>query len=351
MSLPPVLIGMVDYSKLYLLIKKVLTETRIGVEITADTTGLAKDSTLQSILSRLDVNLSTRASEATLSGIKAQTDKLTFDSNGNLLIGIAADTVGIAKDSTVAAIRDRLPSSLTSNGNFKIAILEDAVGIAKDSTVAAIRDRLPSSLTSNGNFRIAVVEDALGLARDSTVAAIRDRLPSSLTTNGNFKIAILEDAVGLAKDSTAQSILGQLDIKLSTLRSSLQPWRGTVTHDVSAATVDAGGSTSITKTGLNGWSALAVIVKASFDANATQGVRVYWLYSPDGTNYDSPEEAEIDGNYRDIGYDISGNFVAAGQTRQATIIVPLLAPNVKILVENRDSSYSVTVDVWTLPLR
>ncbi|MEM1523125.1 MAG: hypothetical protein QXU69_08865, partial [Thermofilaceae archaeon] len=232
----------------------------------------ASESTLSSILGRLDVALSTRASESTLAAVRdrlpsslttagnlrtaimedavglardstlaAVRDRLpsSLTTAGNLRTAIVEDAVGIARDSTVssilnrldvnlstrasestlAAIRDRLPSSLTTAGNLKTAIMEDAVGLAKSSDVAAVRDRLPSSLTTAGNFKAAVVEDGVGLARDSTLAAIRDRLPSSLTTAGNLKVAILEDAVGVAKESTLSSILGRLDVALSTRAS------------------------------------------------------------------------------------------------------------------------------------
>ncbi|MEM1631882.1 MAG: hypothetical protein QXX83_07100 [Thermofilum sp.] len=232
----------------------------------------ASESTLSSILGRLDVALSTRASESTLAAVRdrlpsslttagnlrtaimedavglardstlaAVRDRLpsSLTSAGNLRTAIVEDAVGLARDSTVssilnrldvnlstrasestlAAVRDRLPSSLTTAGNFRAAVVEDAVGLARDSTVAAVRDRLPSSLTTAGNFRVAVAEDAVGLARDSTLAAVRDRLPSSLTTAGNLKVAILEDAVGVAKESTLSSILGRLDVALSTRAS------------------------------------------------------------------------------------------------------------------------------------
>ena len=88
------------------------------------------------------------------------------------------------------AIRDRLPASLTATGNLKIAILEDTVGIAKDSTLSsilskldvnlstrasestlvAVRDRLPISLTTSGNFKVAILEDSVGLAKSSDLA-------------------------------------------------------------------------------------------------------------------------------------------------------------------------------------
>lgn len=62
-------VGVVDYSR----IKKMIEETllplteagNISVSISEDGVGLAKDSTLQSVLSKLDVSLSTRASEST----------------------------------------------------------------------------------------------------------------------------------------------------------------------------------------------------------------------------------------------------------------------------------------------
>ncbi|MEM1523076.1 MAG: hypothetical protein QXU69_08615 [Thermofilaceae archaeon] len=54
--------------------------------VVEDGVGLAKESTLSSILGRLDVALSTRASESTLGGIKAQTDKLTFDASNRLYV-------------------------------------------------------------------------------------------------------------------------------------------------------------------------------------------------------------------------------------------------------------------------
>ena len=89
---------------------------------------------------------------------------------------------------------------------------------------------------------------------------------------------------------------------------------------------------------------MLVIVKATYDANATAGVRVRWLYSPDGTNYDSPEDAENQGNYKDLTF-------AAGATRQRTVLIPILTDNIRVQIVNLDSSYSVSVDVWSLKLR
>ena len=125
---------------------------------------------------------------------------------------------------------------------------------------------------------------------------------------------------------------------------SLKPTRTSPTQDLSAYTIDAGGVAEITKSGLNGYSAIIVTVKATYDANATAGVRVRWLYSPDGSNYDSVEDAEDQGNYEDLTF-------SAGATRQRTVLIPILCDNVKIQIVNLDTSYAVTVDAWTLLMR
>jgi len=232
-------------------------------------------------LQNLDISLSTRASESTLAAIKSKTDNL------DVLLSTRAS------EGTLAAVRDRLPSSLTTAGNLKTAILEDAVGLAKESTLSAIKNALASVGTDK--FRTSVVDalpespfnltkvagtaltgrdwssdfaklqnldvllstrasegtlaaiksktdnidvllstrasestlsaiksktDNLDVllstrASESTLSAIRDRLPSSLTTAGNLKTAILEDTVGLAKESTLQAIRDRLPTTLT----------------------------------------------------------------------------------------------------------------------------------------
>ena len=82
-----------------------------------------------------------------------------------------------------------------------------------------------------------------------------------------------------------------------------------------------------------------VTVSATYDSSATSGVRIRWLYSPDNSLYDSPEDAEDEGNYKDLTF-------SAGETRTRTIIIPYLQPYVKVQIVNLDSSYSVTVDCY-----
>ena len=135
-----------------------------------------------------------------------------------------------------------------------------------------------------------------------------------------------------------------LDREVLRLSENLEPKRTAPIQDLSAVSIAGSGVQNIDKSGLNGYSALLVIVKATYDANATAGVRVRWLYSPDGTNYDSPEDAEDQGNYEDLTF-------SAGATRQRTVLIPVLTDNIRVQIVNLDSNYAVSIDVWSLKLR
>ena len=91
-------------------------------------------------------------------------------------------------------------------------------------------------------------------------------------------------------------------------------------------------------------SALLITAKASYNVNASAGVRIRWLYSQDGASFDSPEDAEEAGNYGDLTF-------AAGSTRQGTTLIPLFTPYVKVQVVNKDADHPVTVTVWKTMLR
>jgi len=89
----------------------------------------------------------------------------------------------------------------------------------------------------------------------------------------------------------------------------------------------------------NEYSAVIVTVRATYDAGATAGVRVRWLYSPDGSNFDSVEDAEDAGYYKDLTF-------AAGATRQRTVLISLIQKYTKVQIVNLDASKAVVVDVW-----
>jgi len=139
-----------------------------------------------------------------------------------------------------------------------------------------------------------------------------------------------------------EDILGPVDY--SKISSKLGPERSNPEKAIDAQTISAGSTQDINLSSLEGYSAAVVIVKATYNASATSGVRVRWLYSPDGTNYDSEADAEARSQYYDMSF-------AAGTTRQATVLIPIFAPYIKVQIVNLDSSYSVEVTVWKLLLR
>ena len=112
---------------------------------------------------------------------------------------------------------------------------------------------------------------------------------------------------------------------------------------LSAQTIDAASLSEFTIRG-EGYSAVVVTVRATYDASATSGVRVRWLYSPDNTNFDSPEDVEDAGNYTDLTF-------SAGATRQRTVLIPLLQKYTKVQIVNQDADYAVTVSVWKVLIR
>ena len=115
-------------------------------------------------------------------------------------------------------------------------------------------------------------------------------------------------------------------------------------QELSQYTIDPGGTVEIVKSNLETYSAIIVTVRATYYPNATAGVRVRWLYSQDGQNFDSVEDAEAQGNHENLTF-------KANKTRQRTILIPILTPYVKIQIINLDKKRPVTVDVWTLLMR
>ena len=112
---------------------------------------------------------------------------------------------------------------------------------------------------------------------------------------------------------------------------------------LSAQTIDAASLSEFVVRG-EGYSAVVVTVRATYDASATSGVRVRWLYSPDNTNFDSSADAEDVGNYSDLTF-------SAGATRQRTVLIPLLQKYTKVQIVNQDASYAVKVSAWKVLIR
>jgi hypothetical protein len=128
------------------------------------------------------------------------------------------------------------------------------------------------------------------------------------------------------------------------VEEAVAPSRTTPTQVYNAQTISPSSSVEFTVNDGEGYSALIVTVKATYNASATSGLRVRWLYSPDGTTYDSEEDAENQGNYEDLTF-------SAGNSRVRTITVPLFQPYVKVQIVNQDATYSTTVDAWKTLIR
>jgi len=128
------------------------------------------------------------------------------------------------------------------------------------------------------------------------------------------------------------------------LLSGLQPARSEPEHVLESEAIPAGGKSEFVVSDANGFSAVVLAVKAVYDASATAGVRIRWLYSPNGSDYDSEDAAEAEGQYNDMAF-------SAGATKVETMLIPIFQPYVKVQVVNLDTSYPVTVDVWKTLLR
>jgi len=193
----------------------------------------------------------------------------------------------------------------------------------------------PAYDSTNDWKKVSVENDNVGLAKATDVSADQPRHITNAydSTNDMFKV----DAQQVANPPN-------LDIPISAMKDALKPARATPVQQLNSQSIDAGKTAEFTVSDTDGYSAVAVTVKATYDASATAGVMAKWLYSPDGTNYDSPEDAEAEDNYEELS-------IAAGETRQRTILVPLFTPYVKIQVVNLDNNAAVTVDAWTTMVR
>jgi hypothetical protein len=104
-------------------------------------------------------------------------------------------------------------------------------------------------------------------------------------------------------------------------------------------TVAAGGSVDVDVATDGLYSGMLVTCRAKYDPAATAGVRVRCLYGFDGVNFDTPEDADAEGNYFEPSF-------SAGATRQRSVIFPLLTPYVRIRVTNLDTARPVTISLW-----
>jgi len=242
---------------------------------------------LKDVLSNiLDTPVSTRASEATLQSVLSQLDI------------------------TLVELRDAITAAPPNN-----------------KTLADLYERLDSIRSQ--------IDTAISTrASEETLASVLGQLDLTLTE--------LRDAIRGTGDKT----LTDLDTSILNLLNALKPTRTLPIKEISSQTITGGNYAEFTvdNSEADGFSALVITTKAAYNSGASSGVRVRWLYSPDGTNFDTPEDAEAAGNYDDLSF-------AAGQTRTKTTLIPLFQPYVKVQIVNLDPVYDVVVDVWRVLMR
>jgi len=128
-----------------------------------------------SIYGRLDVALSTRASETTLSAIKSKTDLLTFDTNNYLRVNVSATVnppnldVALstrASESTLSAFSGKFPSAaaLADNLSNPSTTIIGAALLGFDGTYWR---RLAAD--SSSRLKIAIDADNIGLLKDTKI--------------------------------------------------------------------------------------------------------------------------------------------------------------------------------------
>lgn len=109
---------------------------------------------------------------------------------------IAQDDVGLGKDATLIEIRDRLPASLSANGNLNININEDSVGLATELTLSAIKSAVDTILNAigdagtspenvTGETVLKKLED-IALAVGAGGRALKASTTTALTANASY---------------------------------------------------------------------------------------------------------------------------------------------------------------------
>ena len=271
---------------------------------------------LKEILPNLiDTPVSTRASESTLASVLSKLD-VTLTELRDAITAAPPDNKTLADlYERLDSIRTQIDTSLSTR--------------ASETTLASILGKL--------DLTLAELRDAIRGTGDKTLTD----LDSSIAAMKNSLASVGTDKLLTTPDNPAN-----LDIALSALRDALKPTRALPVQELSSQSIPAGGTAEFTVDAAqtDGFSALVVTAKATYNASATQGVRIRWLYSPNGTSFDTVEDAEAAGNYEDLSF-------AAGETRIKTILIPLFQPYVKVQVVNLDTSYAVIVDAWRTLMR
>jgi len=164
----------------------------------------------------LDVALSTRASESTLSGIKTQTDKLTFDTSNYLQVNVKAT---VNPSNLDVALSTRASESTLSGIKAGTDYLDDIYGRldvalstrASESTLSAIKNALASVGTDK--MRVSVIDslpagtNKIGSVDVATIPVTKGDWLSTIPNPSNLDVALSTRA----SESTLSGIKTQTD--------------------------------------------------------------------------------------------------------------------------------------------
>ncbi len=124
------------------------------------------------------------AKESTLNAIKTQTDKLTFDASNFLRIALASDEVAIAKEGTLSSFKGQAYDSV--NNRYKV----DAEVVANPPNLdVALSTRASESKLEDVRALLDKLEDALAtVGTDKLRTSLVDALPSGTNKIGSVDV-------------------------------------------------------------------------------------------------------------------------------------------------------------------
>lgn len=175
--------------------------TLTGTDFATQTTLAQVKTDLDTVVTRLDVALSTRASEATLSAVKTDLDTLVTRFDVALSTRASEATLSslnskdFATQTTLALVKTDLDSILAKlDVNLSTRATETTLGTRLsesdfDTKVGALTETAPATDTASSglNGRLQRIAQRL-----STLISL---IPAALTGSGNFKVAVVETTV------------------------------------------------------------------------------------------------------------------------------------------------------------
>jgi len=279
-------------------------------------------------LTHLNVDLSTIATEATLSGIKSQTDRLNFDANDYLRVSISADTVHLATEATLSGIKaqtDKL--NFDRNNYLYVNIAAETVGLATENTLLSLNSKVPSMASDGSNYLyVHLGASDLDIATETTLSGVKSQTDKLSFDGSNYLyVNIGASDVDIATETTLSGIKSQTDKLSFDSDNRLITRLGTQDFDLldsTTAPLASGG----TYTG--SWQACSGYSKVVGTVISDQQFELWIDFSNDGTNVDKSIKATS-----------SSEDLSDGSTAEIVdFYVEIPAPYVRMVIKNTSGS-------------